>query len=113
SEAQVEVAAQVAAIKSATGLTDGEIIKIPFLHEKISGYSVAYQPGTVNLTYVAPNRVAVPNPHGPVINGQDIFKAQFQQAMAPLGIAVNFVENWTAYHINLGEVHCGSNHERA
>ncbi len=111
--AVAEVNAQVAVIKAATGLTNSEIISIPFLHWKSGGYSVAYQPGTVNGVYTGDKVFAAPNPHGPVIGGVDIFKAQMQNALAPLGISVKWVEDWDLYHRLLGEVHCGSNHDRA
>lgn len=111
-EAIIEVNSQLAAIKAATGLADSEIIKIPFLHWKQSGYSVAYQPGTVNLAYVGPTVVASPRPHGPVINGKDIFEDQMEKALAPYGITVKWTEDWDLYHRLLGEVHCGSNADR-
>ena len=112
-EAITEVNAQVATMKAETGITDAEIVKIPFLHWKTSSYSVAYQPGTVNMTYVGPKTVAAPRPHGPKINGVDIFEDQMVKALAPYGISVKFVEDWDLYHRLLGEVHCGSNADRA
>ena len=32
------------------------------------------------------------------------------ERLAPLGITVDFAEDWDEYHAALGEVHCGSNH---
>jgi hypothetical protein len=29
------------------------------------------------------------------------------------GMKVNFIDNWYGYHINMGEVHCGTNPEMA
>ena len=112
-EAVAEVNSQIAVVKSATGLTDAEIIKVPFLHWKASSYSVAFQPGTVNLTYVGPKTVAAAKPHGPKINGVDIFEDQMIKALQPYGISVKFVEDWDLYHRLSGEVHCGSNADRA
>ncbi len=34
-------------------------------------------------------------------------------AAQPYGISVKFVEDWDLYHRLLGEVHCGSNADRA
>lgn len=112
-EAAVEVAAQLAIIKAAVGLTDDEIVKIPFLHQPYSRGSVAYQPGMVNGLYIAPGHFVAPNPHGPEIEGQDIFKTAMQSKLAPLGVTVHFAENWDLYHRALGEVHCGTNATRA
>lgn len=112
-EAAVKVDAQVAILKRETGLTDAEIIKVPFLHEDVQGTSLAYQPGTVNLFVIDDKTVAVPDPHGPVINGQDLFKKQLQDALTPYGYTVRWVENWDLYHRMAGEVHCGTNATRA
>ncbi len=111
-EAAAEVDDQVAALKAATGLTDAELIRIPYLHMTESGRSVAYQPGMVNGLYLSPTHFVAPDPHGPSINGTDIFKAAMQSALAPLGITVHFAEDWDTYHRNLGEVHCGTNSVR-
>lgn len=110
-EAAVKVDAQIAKIKAETGLTDQEIVHIPFLHTSYGGLSVAYQPGMVNGIYVANDRFVVPDPHGPVIDGKDVFKQQVIDAFAPLGITAHFAEAWE-YHASLGEVHCGTNSMR-
>lgn len=112
-EAAVEIAEQVERIKAATGLTDSEIIKVPFLHMTTSGRSVAFQPGTVNGIYLADGHFVAPDPHGPVINGKDIVKAAMEEALLPVGIKVHWAEDWDGYHRNLGEVHCGTNATRA
>lgn len=111
-EAVVEVAAQVDKLKEELGLTDAEIVKVPFLHETTSGRSIAFQPGTVNGIYITDGRFVAPNPHGPVIEGKDIMKTAMEQALAPHGITVHWAEDWDGYHRNLGEVHCGTNATR-
>jgi protein-arginine deiminase len=105
----VEVDAQVAAIKEATGITDDEIIRVPYLHWKVYGYSVAYQPGTVNGLVLDNGNFLAPDPYGPVIDGEDIMKRQMEDAFAKAGWAVHWVEDWDLYHALLGEVHCGTN----
>ncbi len=111
-EAAVEVAAQIDKIKQETGLTDAEIVKVPFLHESLNGESVAYQPGMVNGIYISDTHFVSPDPHGPSINGQDIFKQAMSAALAPFNITVHFAEDWDTYHRQLGEVHCGTNSTR-
>lgn len=111
-QAAVEVDAQLAIIKDATGLTDAEIIRVPFLHYAVSGRSVAYQPGTVNGLYLSDKHFVAPKPHGPVIAGKDIFEEDLKERLSTLGITVHFAENWDSYHRNLGEVHCGTNATR-
>jgi protein-arginine deiminase len=111
--AAVQVQGQVNAIVAATGLTTSEMVSIPFLHWETSGYSVAFQPGTVNGMYVNHTIFAPPKPHGPVIASVDIFQQHMVNALAPYGVNVYFVEDWDLYHRLLGEVHCGSNATRA
>ena len=108
-KAAVEVASQLALLKKETGITDAEIIRLPFLHLAVDGYSVAYQPGTVNGTVIGDGHFASPAPHGPIIGGVDIFKQQMTKALAKHGYTVHYVENWDLYHRLLGEVHCGTN----
>jgi protein-arginine deiminase len=111
-DAATEVAAQIAKIKTETGLTDAEIIKIPFLHTSMDGLSYAYIPGMVNGILVSDTHFVVPDPHGPVINGVDIFRKTMTDRLQPLGITVDFAEDWDEYHAALGEVHCGTNTRR-
>ncbi len=107
-----EVDAQVAILKAATGLTDAEIIRVPYLHYPVSGYSLGYQPGTVNGIVVNGGHFFAPDPHGPIIGGKDIFKEQLSAALAPYGVTVRYIEDWNLYHRLAGEVHCGTNAER-
>ena len=112
-EAATEVAGQIATIKQATGLTDNEIVKIPFLHMPYGNRgSVAYQPGMVNGLYIAPGHFVAPKPHGPTIEGKDIFEKAMEDALAPYGVTVHFAEDWDLYHRAMGEIHCGTNATR-
>jgi protein-arginine deiminase len=90
------------------GLTDEEIIPMPFLIERVSGALVAYQPGTVNLLY-ANGQVVIPEPFGPIVDGHDPFKQDIEQRLSARGIDVFFADVWNTYHRNSGEVHCGTN----
>lgn len=111
-EAAANVDAQLSIIKAATGITDAEIIRIPFLHEPVQGFSLAYQVGTVNGLYYADGAFAAPDPHGPIIGGKDIFKDQMETALSAIGITVVWVEDWDLYHRLSGEIHCGTNSKR-
>ena len=111
-EAATEVAAQLAIIKGATGLTDAEIIRIPYLHMPYSQGSIAFQPGMVNGLYIAPGHFVAPDPHGPKIAGTDIFKSVMEERVSPFGVTVHWAEDWDLYHRNLGEIHCGTNATR-
>ncbi len=111
-DAAIEVAGQIKKLKDATGITDSEIIGIPFLHTTTQGLSYAYTPGTVNGIYIADARFVTPNPHGPMINGKDIFAQAVVDQLATIGVTAHFAEDWDEYHAQLGEVHCGTNTRR-
>jgi protein-arginine deiminase len=112
-EAAAEVDAQLAILKKELGLADDEIIHVPFLHITYEGKSAAYQPGTVNGVYISDTRFGSPDPHGPEIDGKDIFKTALSEPLAKIGITVDFIEDWDEYHLGIGEVHCGTNATRA
>jgi protein-arginine deiminase len=106
------IEAQLAVLRSETGLTDAEVVRVPFLHHPIDGVSTAYQPGTVNGLLIDPHTWAAPDPHGPIVDGKDLFKVQLEQTLGAVGLAVRWVENWNLYHRDAGEVHCGTNVSR-
>ncbi len=110
--AAAQVDAQVALLKRETGLTDEEIVPVPFLHQATFGRSTAYQPGTVNVFVLNDKEIVAPEPHGPVIGGRDIMKAQLEDVLRPRGITVHWVEDWDLFHRLLGEIHCGTNARR-
>lgn len=111
--AAAAVDGQVEVLARETGVTTAETIPIPFLHWDVFGGSVAYQPGIVNALVLDGTHIAAPDPHGPAIDGGDPFKKDVEASLAAHGISVSWVEDWDAYHRNLGEVHCGSNVFRA
>lgn len=108
-KAAADVDGQLTTVKDATGLTDDEVVPVPFLYEDAGGGLIAYQPGTVNGIWLDPKHYASPRPHGPVVDGKDIFEAQLETALAAKGVTVTWVEDWNDYHRMEGEVHCGSN----
>jgi protein-arginine deiminase len=111
-DAATEIAGQLAVVQKETGLTDAEIIKIPGLHTTTMGGSYAYVPGMVNGILVSDKDFVSPSPHGPVIDGKDIFQQAMTDRLAAIGITAHFAEDWDEYHANIGEVHCGSNTRR-
>jgi protein-arginine deiminase len=112
-------------VVKAVGLTEDEIIPIPFLTEDLGAEQgkpenkIAWQPGTVN-SLVMNDHIAMPNPFGPMIDGVDLFAKDLQDRLGTavnalgkdgLGLKVHLIDDWAGYHINEGEVHCGSNPE--
>lgn len=112
-EAIVEVDAQVGVIKAATGITDDEILRAPFMHIDQNGSSIAYQPGLVNGLVTDGSTFMAPDPHGPRVDGVDVVKAAFENELAKANVTVYWIENWDMFHRLQGEVHCGTNVLRA
>lgn len=112
----------LATFKDELGLTEADVIRVPALFERVAGcragFAVALVPGTVNLIVAnvpgEPVRLFVPDPHfrpsGAGVS-EDVFAQDFAARM-PDGLEVHFVDNWDTYHLNLGEVHCGTNVRR-
>ena len=110
--AAASIAAQIAVLKQETGIVDSEILRLPVLFWTVSNYAVAYTPGLVNGISLGDAHFGPPRPHGPVVNGRDIFEVQAETEFAKVGITVNWIEDWDLYHVSDGEVHCGSNTTR-
>lgn len=106
--AQVEIETAIELMKSEVGLDAAEFTSMPFLFSRVYGAALAYQPGTVNLLH-ADGRVVVPKPFGPTIDGKDPFETDVETRLGALGLAVGFADDWDLYHVNMGEVHCGTN----
>ncbi|MBX3459936.1 MAG: PKD domain-containing protein [Planctomycetes bacterium] len=106
-------------IKAATGLTDADFIELPTLfHNRSGGYLAAYNPGVVNCVPLpsanGTTYIAMPDPEGPDISGQDQWQADIASQLAGLfngsnPLDLRYVDIWSAYHVNVGEAHCGTN----
>jgi len=96
-------------IMEATGITDEDIVEIPFLLW-VQGpqRAAAYMPGTVNLLLY--NRTAiVARPYGPAVGASDLIEDDMTERLGQFGINVRFAEQWDLLHAAQGEVHCGTN----
>lgn len=100
---------QLRILKRETGITDAEIIRAPALYTREGTGYVAITPATANGMMLTPTVYAAPDPHGPMVEGEDVYRAQLEDALAVHGVEVAWVEDWNTYHIMDGEVHCGSN----
>ncbi|MEM6787242.1 MAG: protein-arginine deiminase family protein [Myxococcota bacterium] len=100
--------------KAEFGLTDDDVILVPSLFEECGPASVALVPGMVNLIVANPEgatpTLIVPDPFFRVPSQSadtDPFAIAFRDAM-PEGLDVVFTDAFFTYHVNLGEVHCGT-----
>lgn len=109
-------------MKTELGLTDDDIILIPGLFEEVSGCygtTAAAFPGMANLIVADADdgtpTLFVADPYLRT-DVDDIATDPMAEAMLqamPEELDVVFLDDWQVYHLNLGEVHCGSNVVRA
>jgi protein-arginine deiminase len=92
------------------GLDPQDVIAVPSLFEPhgSTGRAVALMPNLVNSLVVG-DRLIAADPFGPVDGGLDLFRLALLRAVTPLGLRVDFVDDWFPYHEWSGEVHCGTN----
>jgi len=112
--AQTRLDATLIHLREEFGLIDEDIAFVPTLFEpdeQWGSYAVALVPNMVNSLVLGSLFVA-PDPHGPIIDGVDPFKAALRERLKPYSQVVEFVDNWYPYHVWSGEVHCGTNATR-
>jgi protein-arginine deiminase len=107
-EAALHIDEQLTALVAETELSDTEILRLPVLFETMYSYSIAHTPNLINSVVLSSTDVAIAAPHGPVIDGEDLFVTYTNEALAARGITTHWVEDWDTYHRMEGEVHCGS-----
>ena len=98
-------------LKAECGLAESDIIDVPGLfmeNHSSPPYADALTAGMVNMLVINKHCI-VPKPFGPVVSGKDLFEEEIKSKLTPLGLTVKFLDDWYEYHVNLGEVHCGTN----
>lgn len=92
-------------------LDAGDLIEVPIIfmpNELQPAFADALTAGMVNMLVINKNCI-IPKPFGPVVAGQDLFEEDLRGKLTPLGLTAKFIDDWFEYHVNLGEVHCGTN----
>ncbi|GAB3942095.1 hypothetical protein GCM10029976_062540 [Kribbella albertanoniae] len=102
---------QLSILLKATGLRADELVRLPVFFDRVPGYGLlkALTPGLVNGLSLTDRQFAVPDPHGPRLNGRDVFRQTAEGALARNGVRVHWVENFFWSHLGGGEVHCATN----
>ncbi|XP_053307830.1 protein-arginine deiminase type-1-like [Spea bombifrons] len=95
-------------LKKELGLTESDIIDIPILYTEEWGTADAFFPNMVNMLVLG-NYLGIPKPFGPVIDGKCCLEERARSLLEPLGLKCVFIDDYESYHLNLGEVHCGTN----
>lgn len=98
-------------LRQELGVNGHHIVNIPVLFHLPfeDGRTAAYFPNMVNHL-VLEDTSLLPKPNGPIIDGKCAFETAFERAVPERKI--RFIENWYAYHEQMGEVHCGTNTRR-
>ena len=107
--------------KEELGMTDDDIIRMPGIFEEYpqcGGATLALIPGTINM-------LVAPRDDGRIqlYMADPFFRAEGQgqeddpfiaeiEALLPPGMETYWLDDWDAYHIMMGEVHCGTNARR-
>ncbi|KAJ3541211.1 hypothetical protein NM208_g4716 [Fusarium decemcellulare] len=115
-ECAKRIEANLEIVKKATGVTDGEIFRLPALLEqaRFRGNETlragAVYPGIINGVVLNDGHYLAPDPWGPIINGTDVL-AEDARMMYKRAANMNatFIDDWLSHHGYYGEVHCGTN----
>jgi hypothetical protein len=92
-------------------LDPNDLIEVPiiFMPNDIEPqFADALTAGMVNMLVINKTCV-IPKPFGPVVGGVDLFERDLKGKLDALGLTATFIDDWFEYHVNLGEVHCGTN----
>jgi protein-arginine deiminase len=89
-------------------LPPSSVVEVPtvFMNEHSGTWAaVALTPGVVNLSSMGAHSL-LPDPF------LNAFKSDTQSVLQAVGQTPLWIDNWGLYHVNMGEVHCGSNELR-
>ncbi|XP_017518050.2 protein-arginine deiminase type-4 [Manis javanica] len=103
-------------LKRELGLTEQDIVDIPQLFKLQADFkgtlkAEAFFPNMVNMLVLG-KHLGIPKPFGPVINGRCCLEEKVRSLLEPLGLHCTFINDFYTYHIQHGEVHCGTNVRR-
>ncbi|KAM7097615.1 protein-arginine deiminase type-3 [Molossus nigricans] len=98
-------------LKRELGLAERDIVDVPQLFKRERKKAAAFFPDLVNMLVLG-KHLGIPKPFGPIINGRCCLEEKVRSLLEPLGLHCTFIDDFTPYHMLLGEVHCGTNVRR-
>ncbi|MAA78377.1 MAG: hypothetical protein CL916_03890 [Deltaproteobacteria bacterium] len=108
--------------KNEFGITEDEIVRVPMLFEEPQGCygaTATLLPGVVNMAVFTHEDqesadAFIPDPffRSNLSNTSDDPYIEMFESILPEGVTPHWVNDWEWYHVQLGEVHCGSNIKR-
>ncbi|WP_266661428.1 protein-arginine deiminase family protein [Streptomyces sp. NBC_00237] len=115
-EAARRIDGQLATLLHETGLPERELVRVPVLYvwgkfdpSVPEARAVAFSPGLANGLSLTARDYAAPDPHGPRVGREDLFRTATERALRGQGVRVHWVENFKWAHLAGGEVHCATN----
>ncbi|MBG0564859.1 protein-arginine deiminase family protein [Actinoplanes aureus] len=93
------------------GLAASDVIDLPVIfmpNPPLPTRADALTGNVVNILLLNKHCV-VPRPFGPLIGADDQFEKDVTDKLGPLGLTVDWIDNWDDYHVRQGEVHCATN----
>ena len=100
-----------AAFKSRVGVKTVDLIEVPivyFPNDADPTVADALTGGMVN-TLVVGTTCVMARAFGPETLAGDLFQNYVSTELGAIGATAKFVDDWYAYHVMQGEVHCGTN----
>ncbi|QSJ19146.1 protein-arginine deiminase [Nostoc sp. UHCC 0702] len=99
-------------LKEELDLSQDDIIELPGLFENDrDGRAETFSPNMVNMI-VLNQHLGIPKPFGPKVDQQCQFEAYVKGVLEPLNLVCHFIDDWEAYFLGRGEIHCGTNTRR-
>lgn len=107
---QSKLNATRAQLESELSLIPSDIIDVPILFIDLHDPPLAdaLTAGVVNMLVIN-NHCIFPKPFGPVVNSVDLFQNDLEKKLKAEGLVPHSIDDWDEYHVNMGEVHCGTN----
>jgi protein-arginine deiminase len=102
-------------LQAELGIADADIVEIPVLFGTMPGrFMGRYDALTTNMvnSLLVGDTLIVPDPHGPLVNGNDVLLQAVRDRLEPLGCKVAAIDDFYPYHRYGGETHCGTNATR-
>ncbi len=103
------------------GLEESDFLLMPSLFERLGncgGTGLALIPGMANLVVAnfgeGDNHLLIPDPFLRTQSGDQDADPLIDHVkdMMPDGLQLHFIDDWDSYHLQYGEVHCGTNVQR-
>lgn len=95
-------------LKKELGLQEDDIIDIPACFYPDRDKVSALLPGLVNLVAFGKD-LLLAKPFGPVVDGKCRIEQHVKEKLEPLDLKCHFIDDWDVYHVEDGEIHCGTN----